>query len=528
MIRKFVWAIAFGISLSILNGCAVSPETRAQEAPATLRLEPGQGMLALRVTSNRSAVSTYFGKWTSLQVKNIVSKNVTTIVDRSDTSAGHSLFINSLPVGTYEIVAVANAAYGGIISIDERAGAGNVLPRFQVSEGHLTDLGTLAYVRRHYPMDSREFRWAQQDSPYDRIGLFRQLDQTLSNQLSSNKILTWDQGAQLSSRRDEYSRSRPLTMRAMSPFREPDGTLYLGESFGQIAVRSPSGLWRRIETPTALPIRSLYINSSGSMYAGSDDGVFLVRSQSSGPWESIPLPVPDASVIHIGGLAGTKQTFVVLQTRDRFVGLSLDPSSATGWRELFSRQRALFLNPLNDANGAVYAGSERVVFATRSVDGKIEVASPATDGGNWKFSRIDEGGNPITWAIAPGGTLGRFKGIPLTGMYFSASRDGGITWEKRGELNWANGSLLFVTDRIGYVVRLDSIPAFDPEKGEFSIWRTDDAGQTWTKAGSAPAIFGKLLFLGGTPNNIGYVSGNGKFFTSEDGGKAWKLEREVE
>src|SRR5262249_7500720 len=104
--------------------------------------------------------------------------------------------------------------------------------------------------------------------------------------------------------------------------------------------------------------------------------------------------------------------------------------------------------------------------------------------------------------------------------------DYGVTWQRRGDLNWANGSLLFVSDQTGFVVRTDSIPALDPEKFEISLWRTDDGGRTWNRVGPLPPLHGALLSLKGA-EELGYRSENGRFLVSTDGGKTWRVEREV-
>lgn len=285
-VRNLIRTIAFGALLAALGGCAISPETRSQSAPSALRLETGQGLLALKITSNRPAVSTFFAKWTTLRVRNTESKDTITVVNRSDSSAGHSLFLQPLPPGTYEIESVGNQA-SGWLTITESAKAGQALPRFRVASGQLTDLGTLVYVRKHYPVDSSQFRWAQEDSPFDRTAVLRQLEPSLSKQLGSSPVNTWTQGEQLVARRAAYTSSRSLTMRAMSPARGPDGALYLGEAFGQIAARSASGVWTWIETPTALPIRAVHVDAAGSIYAGSDDGVLMVLRRASGSWNSV-------------------------------------------------------------------------------------------------------------------------------------------------------------------------------------------------------------------------------------------------
>lgn len=522
--RNLICGIAFGTLLAIIGGCATTAENRIKSLPSNLHVEQNQGVMALKITSNRPKVSTFFPKWTSLRVKNIESKETTTIVDRSDSSAGHSLFLHSLPPGTYEIEAVGNLA-SGYVTITESAQMKQSLPRFRVIQGQLTNLGTLVYVRKHYPVNSTQFMWAQQDSPFDRDAVLQQLDPALSNRLSSSHVNTWDEGEQLAVRRAVYANSRPFTMRAMSPVLGSDGTLYLGESFGQISARSASGTWTRIETPTALAIRAVHINAAGYIYAGSDDGVLMVRKQSTGSWDSIMLPVNDASVIHIGEMPGADNIFVVLQTRDRFIGLELSPGSAIGWKELFSHPRKLHGNPNNDAIGNVFMMPERVVLAMGSNVIKTEVGSKESVAGDWKFTQLEENGEAASWTAIPGGGVGRFKGNPFSGLYFYASQDGGATWEKRGRLDSAYGSLLFVTSKIGYVVRTDSTPVIDPEKFELSIWSTEDSGRTWTKAGSAPSIHGRLISLDGTQEHIAYASLNGKFFVSNDAGKVWQLER---
>jgi hypothetical protein len=519
--------VMLGALAVLVSGCAVSPENRAQSAPSALRLEQKQGLMSLKITSNRPTVSTFFTKWTTLRVTNIESKVTTTVVDRSDSSAGHSLFIQPLPSGTYEVESVGNGA-SGWLTITETAKAGQALPRFRVTEGQLTDLGTLVYVRKHFPVNSTLFRWAQHDSPFDRGAVLRQLDPILSARLSSSAVNSWIDGEQLAARRTVFSESQHLTMRAMSPTQSADGTLYLGESFGRIAARSASGAWSWIETPTALPIRAVHVTTTGSIYAGSDDGIFIIRDPMTRKWGAIPLPTVDASVIHIGPLPGTARLLIVLQTRDRFLGVSMDPKATEGWKVEFSRPRALFLNPAMDANGAVLAAADRVVLVTGGVESKFEVASAKQGEDGWKFTQLNESGIPSSWAISPEGSLGRFRGVPFTGMYFSASEDSGITWEKRGDLNWAGGSLLLVSNKVGYVVRTDSTPLIDPEKFAFSLWRTTDLGKSWIKVGSTPSIHGRLIALDGSPDLIGYASANGKFFVSNDGGKNWQLERQLE
>ena len=521
--------LALGVVAFVLQfsaGCAMTPEARAKYAPGAVQVSPGQGLVALKITGNRPGVSTFFGKWATLRVQNLSTKETFALSDRSDSSAPHSLFVEALPAGTYSIDAVGNQA-SGWLTITEGARARGTFPTFKIADGHITNLGTLAYIRNHYPVDTAQFQWGELESPFDQTSIVRQLEPSLASRLSKRTVLGWDEGNQLRERQAAVEASRHNTLRVLAPTPLADGSFLFGESFGQIAMRSRAGDWRWLQTPAALPIRAIYVDDGGVIFAGSDDAVFLSGHVGGGSWESIALPVNDASVIYIGAMPNTaEELLVVLQTRDRFIGLSTSKRKPGQWTEQFSRPRALFSNPTLDANGVVLKSGENLVVAAGSVEAKLEVVTYDKNKRAWKATALNESGSPLSWVSLGDGSIGHFGGIPLTGMYFTVSNDSGVTWERRGDLNWANNSLLFVSNKIGYVVRTDSTPALDPEKFELSLWRTDDGGRNWKKVGRTPTIHGKLIPLQGT-EGLGYASVNGKFFVSSDGGRSWRLERQI-
>jgi hypothetical protein len=528
-IRQFRRCMALVLAATLfflVGGCAVTPETRAKSAPGAVQITPGQGLLALKITANRLGVGTFFGKWHFLRVRNLESQEIITIGNRADSSAEHSLFVQGLSSGTYQLESVNNMA-SGAMTLTQSAKATEIFPTFKIADGQLTDLGALAYVRKHYPINTNLFRWGQVESPLDRQAVLRQLDPALATQLKARPVISWDAGDQIRSRRAVYDESRVMTMRALSPTPQANGSLLFGESFGQIAIRSASGVWRWLQTSTALPIRAIHVGGDGAIYAGSDDGVLLIRRTADAAWEPIQLPVNDASVIDIGYLPGSAELLVVLQTRDRFLGLSVDPTSPGGWKEHFSRPRALFLNEDMDARGAVLRTGEKLLVITGSVESNMEVIVYSASDRNWRVISLNETGFPVGWASMHDGHIGKFNGRALTGIYFSASADNGITWKKLGDLNLVVSSSLFVSERTGYVIRANSMLGFNSEKPRFSVWRTDDAGQVWTEVGPLPTeVHGKLIALNGN-EKLGYVSADGQFFVSSDGAKTWQLEREV-
>lgn len=511
----------------LLSGCAISPispEERAKNALSSLQLTSAQGVVSLKMTSNRARVSTYFSQWTRLRVKNLETSDLTSLSNRSDSIENHSLFVGALPAGTYEIHSVESSA-SGMATLTSFADASDAFPGFAVAAGQLTDLGTIAFIRKHYPVDSREFRWGiAPEASFDRQAILRRLNPALRDQLSVRPVLGWSDGDRLRARRKTHDQFLGLTMRAASPVLQPDGSALFGESFGQIAVRSAQGTWSFLQTPTSQPIRSLHVSRGGELYAGSDNGLLMVRRTATGNWESIALPANDSSVIHVGPLPGSTDVLVVLQTSDRFLGLSIDAAADRPLKEQFSKPRALFANPMNDVRGYVLEASSQVLFAMGGFQSKTEVLKYSSADPIWKDVSSGDENVPSNWASLNDGSVGRFAGIPMTGMYFTTSQDNGKSWERRGDLNWANGSLLFVSQKVGYVIRLDSRAAFDPELIEQSVWRTNDAGHTWSLAGSPKTIGGTLVALGGT-EKIGYVGLNGRFMVSLDGGKTWRAER---
>lgn len=520
LLKRWIATGAAACLLGLASGCAVSPELRSQSAPSALALTADEGLLAIHMTNKRSRLDTFNAKWMTLHVRNVQSKQMYPITDRADSSAGHSLFIGSLPAGTYELfLAMSQAAPG--ISVVSRSSLVDSFPQFTIAPGRMTKLGTVVLIPVDVQINKDRRLWGFTESPLEDAAMMRQLAPALAAQMAAQSALGWNEGPLLDARRQDLAKNRGASLWANSPTRLSDGTLLLGEALGQIAVRTPAGQWRTVRTPATLPIRALHAEGT-DIYAGSDNGI-LLAGKLDGTWKSVALPVADASVIHIGRLPGTEELLVVLQTRDRFIGLSSSLGAVGTWREQFNRPRQLFSRADFDAAGVVYRAGERVTLATGSIEAKPEVLTYDQNAKLWKPAAVEGGGLPSGWGALPNGHLGRFRGIPLTGMYFVLSQDNGATWEKRGELNWANGPVLFTSDTTGYVVRTDSTPAFDASKFVMSLWRTDDAGRSWTSRGNTPAISGKLVALG-KPDAIGYVSGDGKFFSTTDGGKTWKAE----
>ena len=533
LVGRHVVTAAFAVIMGMMSGCAfspVTPESRVKSSPKAVQLESGKGLLAVKIAGNRPQVSIYFKKWNTLVVRNENLQENFSLYDRSDWAASHALFVDSLPAGTYSVREIKSEGGNLAVELSSNTKVSDAFPTFTVAAGRMTDLGTIAYIRAHQPAGTRQYRWGQVHSPVDRPNELRQLAPAVAALVGAEPSLGWEADERLRGLQQGFDSMRSISMQVNSPARLPDGTMLFGEAFGQIAVRSPNRAWHYIQTPTALRIRAIHAAPDGALLAGSDDGVLLARRAGQTDWESLALPVDDGAVIDIGPLPGTDELLVMLQTRDRFIGLSTSRSSPGQWTEQFSRPRNLFTNPSGDAQGFILRTGDHLVFASGGNMGKQETVTYDSKARSWKVTPVDTTDVPMHWALLDNGKLARFDGYPITGgRFFTLSSDGGARWEKGAELGGTFASLLFVSNDTGYAIRGGfpvDVEFVDNPKQPPTLWRTDDTGRSWHEVGKVPALPRRLIQLGG-PDHLGYASTDGKFFSSTDGGKSWALDVEV-
>lgn len=530
--KRMVGAAVLALAC-ITSACVsppVTPETRAESSPKALRMSPGEGMVVVKLATNRPQVSRLFRKFHSIVVWNENQEKEYVLGDHADAWASHGFFAKGLPLGRYTIRDIKSEVSNGMIEGWFRTNPKDVFPSFTVAPGRLTDLGNIVYVRPHGPAASNRHAWAHVHTPHDRADALRQLSPVLAASLGAEPALGWDADTRLQQLQENYAGLRSASMLGNAPVRLGDGTMLFGESFGLIAVRTPSAEWRTLETPTASPIRALHAESNGALFAGSEDALLLMRRSGEQDWTPLALPVDDGTVIDIGPLPGTEELLVVLEMRDRFIGLSTKRASPGEWTRQFSHPRQLFLAPLADARGFVYRARNKLVLATGSPIGRQQALAYDSTVRSWTTATLDVDGAPLTWTMLPDGGLARFEAVPLSrDRFFYISGDGGKRWETRAELHGTWGPLTFVTNDTGYVVRSPGPPELEfpaDLKEVASVWRTDDSGRSWKEIGVAPAYPRRLIDLGG-PDHLGYVSNDGRFFSTTDGGKTWSLEKKV-
>jgi photosystem II stability/assembly factor-like uncharacterized protein len=165
---------------------------------------------------------------------------------------------------------------------------------------------------------------------------------------------------------------------------------------------------------------------------------------------------------------------------------------------------------------------------------------------NW-FSKTSNGGASYTSGnIFPDTNtyvLGNIEGIDANNAWVSAyykntfdkgvvyhTTNGGNNWTNGGAANMYTVSGSSFIDLVCFLTPSLGITVGDPVGGEFEIYRTTDAGTTWSAvAGSVipnslPSEYGKLAsFTKSGPNNIWFGTSKNRIFRSVDAGQTWSV-----
>ncbi|KPJ52244.1 hypothetical protein AMJ39_08330 [candidate division TA06 bacterium DG_24] len=315
---------------------------------------------------------------------------------------------------------------------------------------------------------------------------------------NQNGYMATDGGAYRSTDGGDNWELTPLTLICQSIAIEPDGeAVWVGTRAEGIYRSTDGGASWDFEGLDGRKVWCVLTNPSGSVYAGTDEGLFL-RDQSI--WENV-LPIETRA------LAGGEESIIYVGTDGEGMYKGLESS----WTQCNlgltnSTIKALGMDPQDHQN--VYAGS--------SFNGVYHT----TDGGEW-WDWCSEGLRPasvrgiVPHPITPGvvGTATEW------GLYWSV--DGGETWEPRG---WGLGAGT-------------SGLSFDPINPEVAyihcggVYKTTDGGDSWELRNNGLEGMGtrsgvcidpqdpQTLYVGGT--RYGSYGAYCTVYKSTDGGDYW-------
>jgi len=505
----------------LLSACAVTPEYRATFEPQAVTLAPKQGVVMVKVSSNRN-IGTFFGKWQKIIVKNVQTEDTYDLIDRSPTHALHSLYVGSLPVGTYQLEKFDSQAHGAI-SIYSSAELGAKQGRFSVAEGKVTDLGSIVYIRNNYPNNSGKYRLAFANIPFETENSLKSLEEKVAAAGKAG-LLTWEPPTGEEKRTPLNKRDADFSVFLTDPHLTQDGAMLFGEAFGLIGRRESSGRWSWLDTGILNTIISLHIAQNGTIFAGSEQSLLMAKAPQSASWKQIPFPLKDATIRFIGEHPQLGY-IVVAQDRRDIVTLTCKVLTNPSWSELYKVPVELFLSPLMDTQFDAFMAKDKLIIVTRSPQFTLKIAFHVLDIPTRAWSEIPIDLYGLSYAAMDDGSVYAMAG-PNISQNFYVSKNYGATWEKRESPNWM-GPPVFRDTENGFALRVESIPLFDSEKLTNSFWKTNNGGRSWEMVGDAPNLSAKLILLP-KENEILLVTYNGKIFFSNNNGANWNPERAIQ
>ena len=505
----------------MLSGCAVTPEFRAKSEPQAVTFAPKQGIVMVKLSSNRN-IGTFFGKWQKVIVKNVQSEDTFDLVDRSPPHALHSLYVGSLPAGTYQLEKFDSQAHGAI-SIYSSAELGANQGRFSVAEGKVTDLGSMVYIRNNFPNNSSKYRLAYANIPFETESNLKSLDDKVAAAGKAG-LLTWEPPTGEEKRTPLNKQDADYSVFLNDPHLAQDGAMLFGEAFGLIGRREPSGSWSWLDTGIMNTIISLHIANNGTIFAGSEQSLLMAKAPQSASWKQIPFPLKDATIRFIGEHPQLGY-LVVAQDRRDIVTLTCKDLSNPIWSELKKVPVELFMNPLMDTQFNAFLAKDKLIIVTISPQFTLNIAFHVLDIPSriWSVTPIDLYG--LGYAAMADGSVYAMAG-PNISQNFYVSKNYGASWEKRESPNWMGQPVFRDTDN-GFALRVENIPLFDSEKLTNSFWKTNNSGKSWELVGDAPNLSAKLILLTNKDEML-LVTYNGKIFFSNNNGASWIPERAVQ
>ena len=158
----------------------------------------------------------------------------------------------------------------------------------------------------------------------------------------------------------------------------------------------------------------------------------------------------------------------------------------------------------------------------------IQEFTRTTDGGNtWIPGSIPEAeGLMLTNVSAIDGMTAYVGGVSRDVLGFGGlfkTTDGGVTWEGQNEENYLDEDSFF--NVVHFFDANNGVTEGDPVNGSFEVFRTSDAGATWTAVATPAPVSGEYGYNGGNPfagNSFWFVTNKGNIYRTTDMGMSFQ------
>jgi hypothetical protein len=505
--RSFVVAAA----AAFLAGCAT---TSMAPDPARVAPKANDSVVVLSVTGNTAQV----GAADSITLLRVDTASTGAPSERhvlSQVAPGlsrdTSLFVGTLPAGSYRITQMGHAATRQFLTINEAMS--ERIGRFQVAAGQGVDLGRLLVTPVNLNVVVGRSTRARSN-----LDMLRQAAPQYMSFFPEGKAASgWLAERHERDRVEEYALAVPVG--ADNPVQMADGSVVMGSRLGSALVRNPEGRWRVLRSDRLESLLSVKpVDLPDTILVAVGEFRTLLRLP-KGAERFVPVNpgnLPQGNLVFVAGNA--KDGWVVASQSGKTVGLYRSASFDNGdWKLLRSEDVGpSFWSGANQfwiwdtPQGLGYAVSEgRIHFLNLASGVWTERSSPK---GSRLIALAQDVPGHLGALTSPGGGFG---GVFAT-LYTSA--DDGVNWKEiKGEFNvkvspprrLPNGDLL--------------LPGGVFSKPE--LHASTDGGTTWARRGDI-TLDQRLVVL---PSGqlLAVSAGRSGLFDvrhSANGGATWRTE----
>jgi hypothetical protein len=492
--RAATYAVS-AAAAGLLAACATTQISKDTELGA------GDGVVTLRLVKMDSRVLDQF------IVQNLDTQQEYKVLPQPALGGKSLRFMGVLPAGRYQ----ARSLYGetaeelATLKVVHKLGVPLDAEhnRFEVLPAGLTNLGSLVFV----PLADKRFIAPRESTPVAAREWLRYANPVLEGKLRATQEKGWLQPASpreaaLLNQQLAYAESHALPIGLPVP--DAKGTYW---ALGQLGTVFELASGVRYRVGTVQQLTALARLADDRLLVAGEEGYVAISTADRRTWRQQPSPASKAAVALLAAQAPDGTVYLVSRTPQEVVVHAADPNAATwNWREV----RRL----PHDAQGrpplAVSAG-ERIVVYTASPD---ILSSLDLRSGRWEAHAAQ--GRVHTLRGWPHGLV---HAVSSPHEVSSVTADFGRTWQALDQFGISTLPE-FSSGTQGYVA---AVP-FGTARTAV-LFKTGDAGKTWTQVGSAPPGangLGGALVYDRVAQRVGYQAGSGKMVWSQDEGKSWQ------
>jgi hypothetical protein len=502
-------AATAGVIALSTAGCATVP-------PAGLHLDSPltehDGAIIVRIVPNAPSAGPYFKSWGEVYVTQLNADGsrgtVYAIPASLDASSRSALFVASLPQGRYRFSRLSTSSYSQYGGRAQWIDVSSEFPSFDVSVGHLTDVG--AIVQTFNPADSHSVQLTYDAHADHAIAseMIRELSPRLSP-LLAQPILGWSSDRVNANARALGGMAARVSVGITDPHSLPDGELLSGSYDGIVKSGYPGRPASWHDIGQRVSIETVANIADGSWVAAGEFGVICRSTDGGASWKSIRGDLPYGLVASVHEMSGRLVATVVRDKHAIVATTGLESGFEPHWTVIATYTLK---------SGRFWESSSGYAARSVVVGGQLVTTLPADYIGVWNPSTGQSIERRLPGTLqrfaAPGNGMLRFMaegGLFANASYISS--DLGVTWEKVPPIPFIQGEAL--PDALNGMAWSDA-----PTIGTGWFEVTADGGRTWKQAQRQDSTVARIV-LSADRKRAYAPDANGNLWVSDDVGQNW-------